>query len=392
MFKSFIFNGKEPCPCGSGSLYKNCCKTKKARGFHTEGEFLNYMGKAMRKSRIRTCLVKGCTAKGKNIIKAHALQENRILNKLEVNKKVYMQDFTKAPEMLEIKKGKREPFYLLDKVLIKDATVATCFCETHDDSIFAKIEKFQYTLDTLEEEQLFLFAYKTFAFELYTEIVSKKFQSHMFAGIPQLTKDSSSFKKYRNTNLKIEDLQYYRDYFDTALAQKDYSGLETVVIELPFRVQFANYMTVAPPFDLRGKKIKSIDKKTKRMRFVFFTTFPLENKSYFLVSALKSDLNVYGEYLEQIRNFPIGLIQYYINVFIPLYSQNLIISPALWDSWSEMGQYGVQFTVADPQSIKLLMAVKFHLQNISKASKKQDIKIDTSDMPFDFFIPYTPKP
>ncbi|WP_353852626.1 SEC-C domain-containing protein [Dehalobacter restrictus] len=392
MFKSFIFNGKEPCPCGSGSLYKDCCKTKEPRQFHTEGEFLNYMGQTMKKSRIKTCLVKGCTAKGKAIIGAHALQENRILNKLEANKEVYMQDFTKDPKMLEIEKGKREPFYLLDKVLIKDATVATCFCRTHDDSIFAKIEKFQYTLDTLDEEQLFLFAYKTFAFELYTETVSKKFQSHMFAGIPQLTKDPSAAQKYINTDLKLEDLQYYRDYFDTALAQRDYLGLETVVIELPFRVQFTNYMAVAPPFDLRGKKIKSIDRKTKRMRFVFSTTFPVENKSYFLVSALKSDLNVYGEYLEQIRNFPIGLIQYYINVFIPLYSQNLIISPTLWDSWSEMGQYGVQFTVADPQSIKLLMAVKFHLQNISKASKKEEIKIDTSDMPFDFFIPYTPRP
>lgn len=391
MFKNFIFK-KELCPCGSGSLYKDCCKTKEPRQFRTEGEFLNYMGQAMRKSRIKTCLVKGCRAKGKAIIGAHALQENRILNKLEVNKEVYMQDFSKDPEMLEIEKGKKEPFYLLDKVLIKDATVATCFCKTHDDSIFAKIEKFQYTLDALDEEQLFLFAYKTFFFELYTEIVSKKFQSHMFAGIPQLTKDPSAVQKFRNTNLKLEDLQYYRDYFDTALIQKDFLGLETVVIELPFRVQFANYMTVAPPFDLRGRKIQSIDKKTKRMRFVFFTTFPLENKSYFLVSTLKSDLNVYGEYLEQIRNFPIGLIQYYINVFIPLYSQNLIISPALWDCWTEIGQCGVQFTVADPQSIKLLMAVKFHLQNISKASKKKEIKIDTSDMPFDFFIPYIPKP
>lgn len=391
MFKNIIFYGKEPCPCGSGSLYKDCCKSKEPRQFHTEGEFLNYMGQSMRKSRIRTCLVKGCAVKGKAIIGAHALQENRILNKLEINKEVYMQNFRKNPQMLEIEKGKKEPFYLLEKVLIKDATVATCFCKTHDDSIFAKIEKFQYTLDTLNEEQLFLFAYKTFTFELYTEIVSKKFQSHMFEGIAQLTKDPSSVQKYRNTDLKLEDLQYYRDYFDTALAQKDYSSLETVVIELPFRVQFANYMAVAPPFDLRGKKIKSIDRKTKRMRFVFSTTFPVENKSYFLVSALKSDLNAYGEYLEQIRNSPIGLIEYYINVFIPLFSQNLIISPALWDSWSEMGQYGVQVAVADPQSIKLLMAVKFYLQNISKASKKEDIKIDTSHMPFDFFIPYKPK-
>ncbi len=51
----------------------------------------------------------------------------------------------------------------------------------------------------------------------------------LFAGIPQLTKDPSAAQKYINTDLKLEDLQYYRDYFDTALAQRDYLGLETVV-------------------------------------------------------------------------------------------------------------------------------------------------------------------
>lgn len=345
----------------------------------------------MKKSRIKTCLCKGCLAKGKDIIGAHALQENRILNKLEVGKKVIMQDFTKEPVMLEIKKGKPEPFYFLTEVFIKDATVATCFCYKHDDDLFKKIEKFQYTLDTLDAEQLFLFAYKTFSFELYTEIVSKKYQSNMFSGIPQLTKNPFLVHKYWNTNLKLEDLQYYRDYFDSAIEQKDYSGLETVVVELPFRVQFANYMMVAPPFDLRGKKIKSIDKKTKRMRFIFFTTFPVENKSYVLVSALKADLDIYGGYIELIKNSPKGHIQYYINVFIPLYSQNLIVSPALWGSWSEMGQNGVQYAVADPHSFKLLKYVQVYLQNIAKASKKEEIKIDTAGIPFDFFIPYTAK-
>ena len=389
MFKSYIFNGKEPCPCGRGTIYKDCCKVKEPRSFRTQGEFINYMGQMMKKSRIKTCLYKGCIAKGKDIIRAHALQENRLLNKLEVGKKVLMQDFTKDPVMLEIKKGKPEPFYFLTEVRIKDATVATCFCGTHDNALFEKIEKFQYTLDNLDAEQLFLFAYKTFSFELYTEIISKKYQSNMFSGIPQLTKNPSVVHKYRNTNLKLEDLQYYRDYFDSAIAQKDFSGLETVVVELPFRVQFANYMMVAPPFDLRGKKIKSIDKKTKRMRFVLFTTFPVENKSYILVSALKADLGIYGGYLEQIKNSPIGHIQYYINVFIPLYSQNLIVSPALWGSWSKMGQNGVQYAVADSHSIKLLKGVQFYLQNIAKASKKVEIKIDTTGIPFDFFLPYT---
>ena len=95
----------------------------------------------MKKSRGKFCLHEGCKAKAKDIIKAHALQENRILDKLEVDKNVMMQNFTKDPIICEIKPGKPEPFYFLTEVPITNATVATCFCKTHDDALFAKIEK-----------------------------------------------------------------------------------------------------------------------------------------------------------------------------------------------------------------------------------------------------------
>jgi hypothetical protein len=183
-------------------------------------------------------------------------------------------------------------------------------------------------------------------------------------------------------------LNYCKNYFDKAIKEQDYTGIETTVIEIPYRIQFANYMMVAPPFDIKGRKIKSIDKTTKRMKFVFFTIFPDESKSYILLSALKEDLDTYGQYFEQIKNSPVGLIQYYINLFIPLYSQNLIVSPKLWNSWTELGQSGIQFAVADPHSAKLLKGVQFYLQNIAKVRKNEEIKIDTTNMPFNFFIPY----
>ena len=389
MFRKFRFSNNELCPCNSGSLYKDCCKKKKPRQFHNNNEALNHVGRMMKKSRVKFCLQEGCKAKAKDIIKAHALQKNRILNKLEVDKNVIMQDFTKDPIICEIKPGKPEPFYFLTEVAISDATVATCFCKTHDDALFAQIEKSQYNLENLDKEQLFLFAYKTFAFEMYTEIVSKKFQAIMFSTVPQLAKQPLSVYQYRNIVLKLNDLQYYKNFFDKAIQEKDYTGIETIVLEIPYRIQFANYMAVSPPFDIKGKKIKALDKKTKRLKFVFFTSFPIvESKSYILISVLKEDLDVYRQYFEQIRNAPLGLMQYYINVFIPLYSQNLILSPSLWNSWSEMAQGGVQFAVADPHSVKLLKGLQFYMKNIAKAMKKGEIKIDSQSVAFDFFIPY----
>lgn len=384
MFNKFRIADKELCPCNSGKQYKDCCKIKAAKTFHNNNEALHFTGQLMKKSKSRFCLYEGCTQKGKNIIKAHALQENRILKKLAVNGNVKMQDFTQDPTILEIKPGKPEPFYFLTDVSIKTATTATCFCKTHDDALFAKIEKSQYDLQTLDDEQLFLFAYKTFSFELYTEMTAQKFNRLMFSNVPQTAKNPLVVWQYRTQNEKLQDLQYYKNFFNSSIEKRDFSGLETIVLEIPFQIQFSNYMAVSPPFDIKGNKLKAMDRKNKRLKFVFFTLFPVDNKSYILVSALKEDMKYFSSYFEQLKSSPLPLIQYYLNVFIPLYSQNLILSPQLWDKWDEKAQFGVQYAVADPHSSNLLLALKFYLKNISKAY--DEAKINTNNIAFNFFI------
>ena len=128
-------------------------------------------------------------------------------------------------------------------------------------------------------------------------------------------------------------------------------------------------MTISPPFDIEGKNVKALERKTKRLKFMFFTSFPVNGKSYILMSALKDDMQYFSDYFDKMRNAPLSLVQYYVNVLIPLYSQNLIISPNLWKKWSEEAQAGVQFAVADPHSTKMLAALKFYLQNIRKANQ-----------------------
>lgn len=384
MFNKFRIADKELCPCNSGKQYKDCCKIKAAKTFHNNNEALHFTGQLMKKSKSRFCLYEGCTQKGKNIIKSHALQENRILKKLAVNGNVKMQDFTQDPTILEIKPGKPEPFYFLTDVSIKTATTATCFCKTHDDALFAKIEKSQYDLQTLDDEQLFLFAYKTFSFELYTEMTAQKFNRLMFSNVPQTAKNPLVVWQYRTQNEKLQDLQYYKNFFNSSIEKRDFSGLETIVLEIPFQIQFSNYMAVSPPFDIKGNKLKAMDRKNKRLKFVFFTLFPVDNKSYILVSALKEDMKYFSSYFEQLKSSPLPLIQYYLNVFIPLYSQNLILSPQLWDKWDEKAQFGVQYAVADPHSSNLLLALKFYLKNISKAH--DEAKINTNNIAFNFFI------
>ena len=74
----------EPCPCGSGKKFKKCCLNKSQ-----DQRFAETMSKSMHniknEARIKRCLhpkQEECDGK---IVKAHAIQNNRILNKISEN-------------------------------------------------------------------------------------------------------------------------------------------------------------------------------------------------------------------------------------------------------------------------------------------------------------------
>lgn len=367
MFNKFKISKKEECPCGSKKKFGECCFLKESRKFHNEKEALSVISKNARKGRINICLCNGCKSKA---IGAHALQENGVLSKLAVDKYVLMQNKKENATMLEIEKGIKEPFYFLSEVLIKDATVQTCFCKNHDDKIFEDIEKSNRIFSPTNLKQLFLFAYRTFSFEYYVEIISNKFYRNMFKDVPQLIKNPILITNYKESLKKKEEMDYYKIFFDDIIINEKYSELSTVAIEFPYTIKFANYMCIAPNFDLMGNNINVFDKKSKMMRRVFITSFPKDEKSYILISVLKKDINVYEKYLKSFEQVSQEVIKYYFNSIIPLISENLILSPDLWNEWDEIGQGLVQAAVSEPNPTKVLLGLKLMLRNLSKKDTK----------------------
>lgn len=363
MLNKFKISKKEECPCGSGKKFGECCYLKENRKFHNENEALSIISKSARKSRINICLCNGCKSKA---IGAHALQENGVLSKLAVDKYVWIQNKKEDAIILEVEKGFKEPFYFLSEVLIKDATTQTCFCRKHDNKIFEEIEKSGKVFSPTNLKQIFLFAYRTFSFEYYSEIVSNKFYKNMFKDVPQFTKNPIIIRNYRETLKKKEEMDYYKNYFDEVILNENYSELSTIAIELPYEIKFANYMCIAPNFDLIGNKINVFDKKSKMMRRVFITSFSKDEKSYILISVFKKDFNIYERYLKSFEQVSQEVIKYYFNCIIPLISENLILSPELWNEWDEIGQSLVQVAVSEPNPTRFLSELRLRLRDLSK--------------------------
>lgn len=121
------------------------------------------------------------------------------------------------------------------------------------------------------------------------------------------------------------------------------------------------------------------------MKPVFLTIFPEKNNSYILISCLDKHKTTYDKLFKQLDSYSIDLIKYYFTLLLPLYSENIVLSPTLWESWSEeiqmaftfyCNRQGKQFEIYDE-------CVKFGLRNL----KRRNINLETvSRGKIDLFI------
>jgi hypothetical protein len=366
MFKRYKILKQENCPCNSGKIYKECCMLKEPKKTRNTEEFLHINSKIIKKSKFKTCIYNGCNEKAKNIISAHAMQEKRILIKLSNNNEVYMQDNNKKPFKIE-KDGKiTDVRYYLKPINIKNATTSQCFCGKHDNDLFANIEKQGCDFEMNNKEQIFLYAYKCFAFEYYKIMTTSKYYSNMFNEFPQLTKDRFTLINYRENEKLKKEMEHYKNYFETSIQVKSYNEFESVVVEIPYQIKFATYMCITPSFDLHGKRINGIDKRTSMMRRVFITIFPESEASYINITCHKNDLDIFNKYFESIKNADIELIKFYLNILVPIYTENLILNPKLYDSWSEKEKFQLQNMVSEVDNRIWLNYLRLKLKQIDR--------------------------
>ena len=117
-----------PCTCGSGKKYKFCCLGKSNQQKYFEavaGASSNLKNEA----RIKVCLHPDKQNCNDKIIKAHAIQNNRILKKLCVDGELITTDGQSHLIFQDTQKKGR-----------KIATTFTGFCGYHDKTTFQEIE------------------------------------------------------------------------------------------------------------------------------------------------------------------------------------------------------------------------------------------------------------
>lgn len=314
----------EPCPCNSGKKYKKC------HGSLEEQPLLDptlpidsAINKRMNEARIKQCIhpkTEECQGK---IVVAHSIQNNRILNKIGRNGEVYMLKHTAT------KTSSRTRFKLVGR---GQATTFTGFCSYHDKSLFQPIEDTAYQGT---EQQQFLFAYRTFAFEYHKKLEAKKAITNASKIKPSLIKDDYFLGYMEGHDLAIRDIEYHKQKFDEALIQGQYGIVETLELKFEGESPISVCSGFFLEYELNGKPASCLPKSDEMAKLLMFNVIPQEGHMVVLFSWLYEYRDIYKDFREQLLSLtPTQQLQV-INNIIPAYCENVVYNPDYIDGWEQ---------------------------------------------------------
>lgn len=316
----------DPCPCGSGEKFKKCCldnidKPDNEHFIGAENFFGNF--KNLKKdSQIKQCLYPDKTSCSEKIIKAHSIQNNKILKKISSNGKVYMP----RPKT-------DNPFAMITEYGRKEASVFTGFCGHHDKTLFQPIEDRDFIGS---KEQIFLYTYRAFAVEYHNKQEVNKMGQLIYKNKPSLLKTLTADENpYSGFNLALQDFEPVKKCFDSALLNKDYNILTSIVWEFDKEIKFAGTGFQAPTKDLNGNTLQDLGDKDNLVKHMFISIFPENGKSYCIISWLKDNDALFLNYRNQLNTLNIEQRKVYINNLLPRKSENIAVNPEAWDAWDE---------------------------------------------------------
>ncbi|KAF1681263.1 hypothetical protein [Bacillus sp. SKDU12] len=299
-------------------------------------------------------LVKRCFHEDENcnkIIKAHSIQNNKILSKISENGEVLM--FSSEPDVDNFISTSLRPQGR------KKATTFTGFCGYHD-AIFTPIEESDYVIGNREQE--FLYAYRACTKEHHSKLSStfmmKNLQNLVING--QYNDFSSHFDKNKpspehidfmsdmfeshlfGANDAVERGEKHIKWFNNWLDNSEFENIISEVIELDTEHHLAVTSTILVERDLVGNQINNLDDWTIPLAPLFLTVFPQNGKTYIILSYFTRNKRRYKFLSEQILSKSVDEQKNIISNIIISYAENTAFSPILWRQFNRETQRKIE--------------------------------------------------
>ena len=219
-------------------------------------------------------------------IHSHVFQKNGILNKVAVNRKVYMFTFNHLFSVLA-----NEPIVEYKLKGINDAFCFWGFCSDHDNKIFAHLEPANGMVNWYDTKTQYLLAYRCICRELSTHYDVKFI---LMECIRTFNYDKNSAMNIalqlssRNNSIKV--LNTYKSLFEDGIFNASFSKYTFKIIELPYYLELCVSAPImiaeesaglyfGPPKEEIGETINVVN------------IFPYKRKTMIIMGFLKNKPN-----------------------------------------------------------------------------------------------------
>lgn len=312
----------DPCPCGSGKKFKQCCLNAPGAGkFFTEAKTLQ------RAMSVDRCLAplghrQECA---RTFAKAHTVP-HASLKRIAADGHV----FSFVPSAYNLKR--HGPAFPPQQLGVKRASTFTGFCSNHDNAIFAPLEKVPFAGTP---EQCFLLAYRALARELHLKQSTLAYwddrllKQKAFDPTPPLDRlFLNGFLK--GTRKGVADLTSHKADYDQMLIGGNYSGVRAHVVELSRPPSVMCSGGIVPEHTFGGEKLIDIPNHRQRLSLLSFSSFA-DSAAGFVVFAWVDDGTDYCDrLLQSLKRLPPELLTASLIRFFFECCENVHIQPSWW--------------------------------------------------------------
>lgn len=316
------------CWCGSGKKFKNChANLKQIPSLHLLRKILK-IGLDH-----KYCLAKDHTNCCGEIIMAHTVSKRNQLASIAKDGHVYFlgdnSNFIKESKGIDVQ-----------RIGVKKASTFTGFCSYHDNRLFQKIDKEEFTVDS---EYIFLLSYRALCNEIYKKRRSLYEVEELKKVIPFYTKNVKQRVKFdtlidrTSANLEIDEL-YVKDIFEKTLHQRSFDKIQYAVLFLDRQPQLLCNSILTPFVDADFKQLQDESSKD-----------PLKQIAFSLISTSSSGAVVFS-WIEE-EGLPESIQTRFMNSFLQqeklvdeltklifLEFEDVFMSPDYWEQIDQSKQ------------------------------------------------------
>ncbi|PWB17480.1 hypothetical protein DCO44_00725 [Acinetobacter sp. AM] len=315
----------EKCWCDSGKKFKHCHLDKEKMTPMTIQEEQDHLKKIDRN--LKLCLFNKFDNDCSNgIIKAHSVSQELFLRKISKKDKVYSPHM----DMIKYKINMKE-------IGVTKASVFYGFCNKHDTNLFSDFERKEFIASS---NQLLKIGYRSLCLEIFKKIkVIKKY--HFFKENKDRGKNLlEQYKIQMRSNIEIEfnknsliKLEKIQSLLHNDILNNTSNKMKHCLITLKDTQKILCSSVISPEFNFNLERLQKLE-NTVNAKNLFLNSFIFNNIGYVLISWLEED-NDYGKNFSNSIFSESHLINHKLIALILMYTENIYISPAWWDSLTD---------------------------------------------------------